>query len=171
MIVCVSVCVMGPFKLLPKTAPNTYRLDVPPTWRAFNEFNVSRLRRYLRRPAALGGEPAAPDPVVAADGSLKHVVESILKFRVRVGLPQVLVRWAGWDASGDTWEPLENLTNCEEAIQAFKQARGVVVPRAAPPPPSRGCGGRAHPLPPAGFVVDPAPGDLGPTLVGREVLY
>ena len=63
------------------------------------------------------------------------------------------------------------MTNCEEAVQAFEQARGVAVPRAAPPPPSRGCGGRAHPLPPAGFVVDPAPGDLGPTLVGREVLY
>ena len=84
---------MGPFKVLAKTAPNTYHLDVPPTWRAFNEFNVSRLRRYLRRPAALGGEPAAPDPVVAADGSLEHVVESILKFRVRAGRPQVLVRW------------------------------------------------------------------------------
>ena len=52
---------MGPFKVLAQTAPNTYRLDVPPTWLAFNEFNVSRLRRYLRSPASLGSEPAVPD--------------------------------------------------------------------------------------------------------------
>ncbi len=29
--------------------------------------------------------------------------------------PHVLVRWTGRDASGDTREPLEHLTNCEEA--------------------------------------------------------
>jgi len=34
---------MGPFKILAKTAPNTYRLAVPAAWRAFNEFNVERL--------------------------------------------------------------------------------------------------------------------------------
>ena len=36
---------MGPFRVLAKTAPNTYRLAVPPAWRAFDEFNVERLRR------------------------------------------------------------------------------------------------------------------------------
>ena len=40
---------MGPFRVLAKTAPNTYRLAVPPAWRAFDEFNVERLRRYVRR--------------------------------------------------------------------------------------------------------------------------
>ncbi len=36
---------MGPFRVLAKTAPKTYRLDLPPSWRAFSEFNVERLRR------------------------------------------------------------------------------------------------------------------------------
>ena len=45
---------MGPFKILAKTAPNTYWLAVPAAWRAFNEFNVDRLRRYHRRPLAAG---------------------------------------------------------------------------------------------------------------------
>jgi hypothetical protein len=45
----------------------------------------------------------------------------------------VLLRWTGRDASGDTWErPLdsENLTNCEEAIaaRAFERATGPVWP-------------------------------------------
>jgi hypothetical protein len=162
---------MGPFRVLAKTAPNTYRLDLPPSWRAFSEFNVERLRRYLRRPPALGGDDEEPAPVQGLDGQLEHEVEAILKFSMRAGRPHVLVRWTGLDASGDTWEPLENLTNCEDAIRAFEQARGLVLPRAPPPPPSHACGGVAPPLPPAGYSVDPSPGDLGATLVGRRILY
>ena len=127
---------MGPFRVLAKTAPNTYRLDVPPSWRAFSEFNVERLRRYLRRPPELGGDAAEPPPIPGREGHLEYEVEAILKFAMRSGRPHVLIRWAGLDASGDTWEPLENLTNCKEAIQAFEQARGVVLPRPPPPPPS-----------------------------------
>jgi hypothetical protein len=162
---------MGPFRVLEQTAPNTYRLDVPSSWRAFSEFNVERLRRYLRRPPELGGDEAEPPPVPGLDGKPEHEVAAILKFAVRAGRPQVLIRWAGLDASGDTWEPLENLTNCEEAIRDFERARGVVLPRVPPPPPSQACGGRAPPLPPPGYSVDAAPGDLGAALVGRRILY
>ena len=128
-------------------------------WRAFDEFNVERLRRYVRRPIHLGGDSAEPPPEVGADGALEHVVAEILRFRLRAGRPQLLVRWEGKDASGDTWEPLENLTNCEQAIRDFELAQGVVVPRPLPPPTSQACGGSSPPLPPAGFVVDPSPGD------------
>ena len=162
---------MGPFRVLEQTAPNTYRLDVPSSWRAFSEFNVEHLRRYLRRPPELGGDEAEPPPVPGLDGKPEHEVAAILKFAVRAGRPQVLIRWAGLDASGDTWEPLENLTNCEEAIRDFERARGVVLPRVPPPPPSQACGGRAPPLPPPGYSVDAAPGDLGAALVGRRILY
>ena len=162
---------MGPFRVLAQTAPNTYRLNVPSTWRAFSEFNVERLRRYLRRPPELGGDAAEPPPVPGLDGHPEHEVSAILKFAVRAGRPQVLIRWAGLDASGDTWEPLDNLTNCEEAIRDFERARGVVLPRVPPPPPSQVCGGRAPPLPPPGYSVDAAPGDLGAALVGRRILY
>ncbi len=112
-------------------------MDLPPSWRAFSEFNVERLRRYFRRPPALGGDDEEPAPVQGLDaGQLEHEVD-ILKFSMRAGRPHVLVRWTGLDASGDTWEPLENLTNCEDAIRAFEQARGLALPRAPPPPPSK----------------------------------
>jgi hypothetical protein len=163
---------MGPFKVLACTAPNTYQLDVPATWRAFNEFNVSRLRRYVRRPPGWEDEATAvPEPVVAADGATEHVVQEILKYRLIRGRPHMLVRWAGLDASGDTWEPMENLTNCEAAIQDFERARGISVPRPPPPPPSLGCGGVATPLPPSGFTVEAVPAVAGPELVGRRILY
>ena len=112
------------------------------------------------QPAAAGdpGGPAAP------------AVQEVIKFRMRYGRPHVLVRWAGRDASGDTWEQLERLPPCEAALIAFEQATGRALPRPAPllpaaaaPPP---------PLPPTGFTVDAAPpGDLGAALVGRQLLY
>ncbi len=54
---------------------------------------------------------------------------------MRASRPHALVRWNGLDASGDTWEPLENPTYCEDAIRSFERARGLVLPRAPPPPP------------------------------------
>ena len=59
---------MGPFKVLARPAPNTYRLEIPATWRACDEFNVERLRPYHRRPDCLGGAPGPPPPVPGADG-------------------------------------------------------------------------------------------------------
>ena len=41
--------------------------------------------------------------VIGADGRPEHEVQELLKFKMRWGRPYVLVRWAGHDASGDTW--------------------------------------------------------------------
>ena len=62
----------------------------------------------------------------------------ILGFRVHYGAPQswCLIRWVGKDASGDTWEPVENLTHCEEAVEDLEAARGVMDDRVR----SRGLG-------------------------------
>ena len=161
---------MGPFKVLACPAPNTYRLDIPAGWRTFPEFNVERLRPYLRRPATLGGEPPPPSPVAAPDGALEHEVQELLKFKMRYGRPHVLVRWAGCNASGDTWEPLDNLTNCEGAISAFERATGRTLPRPPPAPPGRAAAVPV-PLAPVGFAVEAAPpGDLGAALVGDPLL-
>ena len=160
---------MGPFKVLARPAPNTYRLEIPATWRACDEFNVERLRPYHRRPDCLGGAPGPPPPVPGADGGPEYEVQQLLKFKMRWGRPYVLVRWAGCDASRDTWEPLDNLTNCEAAIAAFERTSGRPLPRPAPPPPAVAA---PLPIPPAGFTIDAAPtGDLRAELVGRTLLY
>ena len=82
------------FKILAKAAPNTYRVAVPAAWRAFHEFNVERLRRYLRRPLALGGDADEPPSAVAQDGSTEHEPEvaAILQFRLRAGNEKFYLR-------------------------------------------------------------------------------
>jgi hypothetical protein len=122
---------MGPFKVLACPAPNTYRLALPSSCRVFNEFNVDRLRPNVRRLSHLGGETGPPAPVVGADSAPEHEGAELLKFKIRYGRPYILVRWTGSDASGDTWEPLEHLTNCKEAIATFERATGRTLPRRA----------------------------------------
>ena len=98
------------------------------------------MRPYHRPRPPAGGE-AAPLPIIGADGRPEHEVQELLKLKMRWGLQYVLVRWAGRDASGgDTWEPLDNLTNCEEAIASFERATALcpAAPRRCrPPSPSR----------------------------------
>ena len=93
----------------------------------------------------------------------EHEEQELLKFKMRYGRPYVLVRWTGLDAAGDTCEPLDNLTSCEDAIAAFEQATGRSLPRPAPPPPT-GTAVAPPPTPPTGFSGRAA-------LVGRTVLY
>ena len=108
-------------------------------------------------------------------------MQELLKFKLRSGWgrPYVLVRWAGCNnALRDTWELLDNLTNCEEAISTFEPASesGRPLPGSATPcPAAAGCcrGNAAHmPIPQAGFTIDAAQlGDLCAELVGRTLLY
>jgi hypothetical protein len=157
---------MGPFKMLACPAPNTYHLDIPSSWRVFEEFTIDRLRPYVRRPPHLGGETGPPAPVVGADGAPEHEVAELLKFKMRYGRPHVLARWTGREASGDTWEPLERLANCEEAMAAFQRATGRTLPRPAPRRPLA-AGPAPSPLPSAGAAPPPR---LGAALVGRQLL-
>ena len=91
-----------------------------------------------------------PEPVVVSSGDPpEHEVQEILRFRLCRGHPQCLVRWVGKDVSGDTWEPVEHLTNCESALRDFEAAQGISVPRPQPPPGP--LAPRPGPEPPPGF--------------------
>ena len=120
---------MGPYKVLASTAPNTYRLELPEAWRAFDGITD------VERPTE--GGAAGPRPTV-------QELPLRLKFKISYGRPlaYLLVRWMGCDATGDTsrWKPLDSLTGCAEAISrpgGFRVERrrpGGFRPRAAPPP-------------------------------------
>ena len=75
------------------------------------------------------------------------------------------------DASEDSWEPIERLAHCEEAIAAFERANAISIPRPPPPPPSQPCGGAAPPIPPSGFTLLLSPPDPLPDLIGRRIFY
>jgi hypothetical protein len=68
-------------------------------------FHSSQLRPVV-------GPHRVPEPVVldeqpADEFEVSHIVDS----RMVRGKEQLLVRWKGYGAFDDTWEPLENLSN------------------------------------------------------------
>ena len=122
----------------------------------FNARDPSR-----RRPDGQGGAArAGPDGLSA--------VQVLLKFNRCWGLPDVLVRWAGVDASGratrgSSWTVLPT---AKEALAAFELATGRTRPRpAAPPLTPAAAAPPPVPIPNASFTVDLAHfPDLGMTL-------
>ena len=137
---------MGPFRVSAHTAPNTYRLDIPPTWGVLPEFNVQtrppRRRLECRPTTAI----ECPGRRARVRGAGAAQVQDALCLAARTGALDRLGR------AGDTREPLDNLTNCEDAIAAFQQATGRSLParrgHRRPAPPS---------IPPTGFAVKEAP--------------
>ncbi|KAE9604938.1 putative chromatin remodeling & transcriptional activation CHROMO-DOMAIN family [Lupinus albus] len=49
-------------------------------------------------------------------------VEAIRRKRIFKGKVQYLVKWEGWPESTNTWEPLQNLKNVPEMIEAFEES-------------------------------------------------
>lgn len=54
-----------------------------------------------------------------SDNDEEYEVESIVEKRLKKGVPQYLVKWKGWPAEDNTWEPLENLEESLDLVEAF----------------------------------------------------
>ena len=100
-------------------------------------------------------------------------MQEILRFLLCRGRPQCLVHWAGTDASGDTWKPVEHLTNCETVLCDFEAAQGISIQRPSTQLAAPSSAQRPAPAPPPGFSIDPnpPPDDPPSLLVGRRMLY
>ncbi|EYU42242.1 hypothetical protein MIMGU_mgv1a006455mg [Erythranthe guttata] len=55
-----------------------------------------------------------------ADGY--YEIEAVRRKRVRKGKVQYLIKWRGWSEAANTWEPVENLLQCSDIIDAFEES-------------------------------------------------
>ncbi|XP_051144979.1 chromo domain protein LHP1-like [Andrographis paniculata] len=55
-----------------------------------------------------------------ADGY--YEIEAVRRKRVRKGKVQYLIKWRGWSEAENTWEPVENLLQCSDFIEAFEES-------------------------------------------------
>jgi transposase InsO family protein len=118
---------IGPFTIIgPQVDPgkviNAYELDLPQNLRIHPTVNVEYLKRYHVSPDNFSGRPDSGPP------PLPDIVNDIPEFEVEKIIDHktsrrddilYLVKWRGYAAHDNTWEPTEHLGNAAEAIKAY----------------------------------------------------
>ncbi|XP_073060486.1 chromo domain protein LHP1-like [Primulina eburnea] len=70
--------------------------------------------------AEADAEEVEGDRVKLAEGY--YEIESVRRKRVRKGQVQYLIKWRGWSEAANTWEPLDNLLQCSDIIDAYEES-------------------------------------------------
>ena len=126
---------LGPFKVITVTG-NNVRLALPATLgRRSPVVAMDRLRLYHPRDPVLGASPMQPPPVCTdAAGATYYTVEKIYAHRHDLAEREFHVRWAGYDASHDTWEPEHRLrADVPQLHDAYLAAPSSLRARASAP--------------------------------------
>jgi len=110
----------GPFTVRERIGEVAYKLDLPETMKCHDVFHISLLKEYKQ-----SGRVQPPPPLLLEDGQLEFEVHHILDHRtrqVRNGktIVEYLIRWAGYSADYDTWEPQQNLSNCQDLVAVYE---------------------------------------------------
>jgi hypothetical protein len=106
----------GPFKVLAKVSPYTYRIELLPTIKCHNVYHVSLLE--LAANDLYPGQWLELPPPVEIDSEDEYLIEAILDSRMHGHKLQYLVKWIGYDIPG--WEPAE-LHSESEAVDLFHE--------------------------------------------------
>jgi hypothetical protein len=102
---------IGPFRVMGNVNDNAVVLDLPPLLGALHStFNISRLKPYRHSDHALfPGRPQRlhQPPAVDADtnGVAEYEVKSVLAQRGSTNRRELLIRWKGYGAEHDEWQP------------------------------------------------------------------
>jgi hypothetical protein len=99
----------GPFKVTKEISPVAFRLELPASWNIHNVFHASLLSPYTET-AAHGPNFSRPPPDLI-DGEEEYEVEQLVAHRYhgRSKALQYLVKWKGYPASDNTWEPADQI--------------------------------------------------------------
>jgi hypothetical protein len=112
---------LGPYLVLEKIGSHAFKLSLPHTMRIHPVFHINLLQKC--HPDPHGRDPPQPPPIITEEGEEEYEVEEILdsKWKGRGKNKKIwyLIKWVGYDAGSNSWEPVDNVGNAEEAIQDF----------------------------------------------------
>ena len=97
-----------------------FRLRIPPRWKIHPVFHASLLSTY-KETSEHGPNFLRPPPDLI-DGEEEYEVEAVLRHRGKPSRHTFLIRWKGYSATEDTWEPERNLSNAQPLLSEYKIA-------------------------------------------------
>lgn len=112
---------IGPFEVLEyDSEKDNVTLKLPLSMKVHNVFHVRCLRKYIPPNTNFPTRfTSSRSDTVINDNGEEWEVERILATRIYRKQRQFLVRWTNFYSIEDTWEPVENLENCQESLQEF----------------------------------------------------
>jgi hypothetical protein len=114
---------IGPYTIIEKISPLVYKLELPTKLNRIHPvFHINKLRRALETDRFDREQKDRPLPVIKIDGQDAWYVERIVDKRKKGKLIEYLVKWEGYDEWENTWEPIGNLKQASDAIQAYEQS-------------------------------------------------
>ena len=116
----------GPFKVTEVLSPTMYRLNLPGGWQIHNAFHGNLLTRYNETREYGENYPEPPPEIV--EGEEEYEVEEILDSR-RKGRSrklEYLVKWKGWSAAHNSWEPKKNV-HAPELVKKFYKSKPTAI--------------------------------------------
>jgi hypothetical protein len=110
----------GPFEVLEKLSPITYRLKLPSSYRIHPVINIAHLEPYHQSPKRLG--PRTSLPLARADSAaqeweVERIVAEKSRKRGLKRVPYYRVRYAGFGPQDDCWIPKSFLRNAPEILR------------------------------------------------------
>ena len=116
----------GPFEIEEVISHTAFRLCIPSQWKIHPIFHASLLTSFKETSEHRPNFLQPPPDLI--DGEEEYEVEVVLGHRGRAGCHTFLIRWKGYSAVEDTWEPERNLGNAQPLIEEYKIARPADFP-------------------------------------------
>ena len=118
----------GPFTITEVISPVTYRLRLPEHWKIHNVFHASLLSPYIKTPTHGPNFEELPPELINDEPEWE--VEAILDSRHfgRKKALQFHIRWKGYSAAHDSWEPANNV-HAPELVKKYYKSKGNIAAR------------------------------------------
>ena len=110
---------LGPFEVIEIVGDHgqAYKLKLPPTYKIHNVFHVSLLEPWYGQETPEVDETESE--LVQVQDEPEFEVRSIQNHKDTNRGREYLVRWKGYSAADDTWEPASHLENAPEIVQEY----------------------------------------------------
>ena len=108
------------YNVLQCTGKLTYHLRLLPGMHQYPVFHIDHLSPWHSND--INGSDPPPPPLVQVDNVLEYEVKCILDSHKYHSQYQYLIKWEGYNAGHNSWEPATHLTHCPDLIQAFHAA-------------------------------------------------